>query len=148
MTEPPVSPLTAVSWDALPVSEPLPGVQSQTVHGERQTVVRYRYAAGSIFPTHTHSQEQITVVLSGAIAFLVDGQRIVLGPGQVILIPGGTPHGAEVVGTEPVESINSLSPRRVDPLSLPGDGSPAVRTGEGQPALDARRLVAPPGRGV
>ncbi len=121
MTEPSISPLTAVSWDAIPVNEPLPGVQSQTVHGEHQTVVRYRYAAGSIFPVHAHPQEQITIVLTGNIAFLLDGQRVELGPGQVIMIPGDTPHGAEVVGAASVETINTLTPRRVAPLSLRGD---------------------------
>ncbi len=121
MTEPSLSPLMAVSWDAIAVNELLPGVQSQTIHGEHQTVVRYRYASGSIFPIHAHPQEQITIVLDGNIAFLLDGRRVELGPGQVILIPGGTPHGAQVVGREPVETINTLTPRRAAPLSLRGN---------------------------
>jgi len=114
---PPISPLAAISWDDLPESEPLPGVQSQTIHGERQTLVRYRYAPGSVFPVHAHPQEQLTVVLCGTIAFTVADNRVVVGPGQVILIPGGTPHGAEV-GAEAVETINTLAPRRDGPVSL------------------------------
>ena len=101
------------AWDTLPVEAVLPGVERQTVHGARQTLVRYRYAPGSVFPVHQHPAEQITVVLSGRIVFEVGGERLEVGPGQIVVVPGGVPHGAAVAGAEPVETLNSLSPRRV-----------------------------------
>ena len=100
------------AWADLPTEEVLPGVERQTVHGERQSLVRYRYAPGAIFPVHQHPEEQVTVVLSGRIAFEVDGERREVGPGEVVVIPGGVPHGAAVAGDEPVETLNALSPRR------------------------------------
>jgi quercetin dioxygenase-like cupin family protein len=103
---------TVAAWAALPVEEVLPGVERQTVQGERQTLVRYRYAPGSVFPVHQHPEEQITAVLSGRIAFEVGGERREVGPGEVVVIPGDLPHGATVVGDEPVETLNALSPRR------------------------------------
>jgi quercetin dioxygenase-like cupin family protein len=100
------------AWASLPAEEVLPGILRQTVHGERQTLVRYWYAPGSVFPVHAHPEEQITAVLSGRIRFEVGGGTLDLGPGEVAVIPGGTPHGAVVVGEEPVETLNALSPRR------------------------------------
>ena len=100
------------AWASLPAEEVLPGIQRQTVHGERQTLVRYWYAPGSVFPVHAHPEEQITAVLSGRIRFEVAGEAREVGPGEVVVIPGGVPHGAVVVGAEPVETLNALSPRR------------------------------------
>jgi len=100
------------AWASLPAEEVVPGIQRQTVHGERQSLVRYWYAPGSVFPVHAHPEEQITAVLSGRIRFEVGGETLELGPGEVAVIPGGTPHGAIVVGDEAVETLNALSPRR------------------------------------
>lgn len=106
-----------LSWEEVEQSEPLPGITRQTVHGDQQSVVRYVYAPGSVFPIHQHPQEQITLVLSGTIAFTVEGERVVLGPGDVAVIPGNVPHGAVVEGDETVVTLNTMSPRRTeDPL--------------------------------
>jgi quercetin dioxygenase-like cupin family protein len=107
-----------IDWADVEQTEPLPGILRQTIHGDQQSMVRYVYAPGSVFPVHSHPQEQITVVLSGVIAFTVDGKRVVLGPGNVAVIPGGVHHGAIVEGPETVVTINTMSPRRAeDPLS-------------------------------
>jgi quercetin dioxygenase-like cupin family protein len=113
-----VSGARAVDWGELEPEPVLPGITRQVVHGERQTMVRYVYAPGSDFPVHAHPEEQITVVVSGRIAFEIDGSRVELGAGQVAVIPPNVPHGAEVIGNETVETFNALSPRRnADPLT-------------------------------
>ena len=101
-----------MNWDQIPVEEVYAGITRQVIQGERQTLVRYVYQPKSIFPQHQHPQEQITAVLSGKIEFDVAGQRLVLGAGDVAVIPGDTPHGARVVGDVVVETLNNLSPRR------------------------------------
>jgi quercetin dioxygenase-like cupin family protein len=100
------------NWANIPTEEVYPGITRQVIHGERQTMIRYVYAPGSVFPQHSHPQEQITTVLSGQIEFDIDGDRQVFGSGHVGVIPGDVPHGARVIGDETVETINSLSPRR------------------------------------
>lgn len=96
------------------------GVARQVIQGDRQTIVRYVYAAGAVFPVHFHPEEQCTIVISGRIQFEIDGDGFELGPGGVLIIPGGVPHGARVIGDETVESFNALSPRReTNPLSTP-----------------------------
>ncbi len=104
--------VAVVSWDDVVTETVAEGIRRQTIHGEQQTLVRYWYAPGAVFPAHAHPEEQITIVLSGTISFTVNEQLVTLGPGQIATIPGGVPHGAAVVGSEPVETLNTLSPRR------------------------------------
>ena len=107
MTEP-----SAIDWNAIPVEHPLDGISRQTVHGDKQTIVRYIYQPGSVFPVHSHPEEQVTVILGGSIDFTVAGSPLTLSAGQVALIPANVPHGATVTGSEVVETLNTMAPRR------------------------------------
>lgn len=100
------------SWRTVDVEPVAPGVLRQIIHGNHQTMVRYRYEPRSVFPTHSHPEEQITIVVSGRLTFDLSGDQIEVGPGEVLLIPAGLPHGAAVAGNDPVETYNALSPRR------------------------------------
>ncbi len=114
----------STNWSEVPIEVVMPGVARQTVHGSRQTMVRYVYSPGSVFPVHSHPEEQCTIVISGRIRFDIDGVQTELGPGGIVVIPGNVPHGARVIGNETVESFNALSPRRAaSPLGTkaPGD---------------------------
>jgi quercetin dioxygenase-like cupin family protein len=110
----------------VPREEPLPGISRQTVHGENQTLVRYIYQPGSVFPVHSHPEEQITIVLSGTIDFTVAGVPLTLAAGESALIPANVPHGATVTGPEVVETLNTMSPRRANAPSprSTGGGAP------------------------
>ena len=112
-------PVERVNWADVPAETVYPGITRQVVQGARQTLVRYVYQPGAVFPRHQHPQEQITAVLSGAIEFEVAGERHRLGAGEVAVIPGDTPHGARVLGDDVVETLNTLSPRR-DQAPEPG----------------------------
>lgn len=113
--------MTTINWSTEPVKHVLPGVTRQVLNGEQQTMVRYVYQPGAVFPVHHHPQEQITVVLSGEIEFTVDGAQIVLRAGEASVIPANIPHGARVLGNRVVETFNALSPRRED-HPAPGSG--------------------------
>jgi quercetin dioxygenase-like cupin family protein len=112
----------STAWSDLDVEDVYPGITRQVVNGLRQTMVRYCYEPGSVFPVHSHPQEQITIVISGTIAFTIAGREQILGAGQVAVIPGGIDHGARVIGNELVETYNALSPRR-DQSPGPGPGA-------------------------
>jgi quercetin dioxygenase-like cupin family protein len=103
---------THVRWADVPTETVFPGIERQTLQGERQTLVRYVYQPGAVFPTHQHPEEQVTVVISGRIRFDVAGETVELGSGEAAVIPANVPHGAVVVGSDVVETFNSLSPRR------------------------------------
>jgi quercetin dioxygenase-like cupin family protein len=118
--------MTSASWAELPQTEVYPGIARQAIDGERQTLVRYVYQPGSVFPEHRHPEEQITTVLSGRIQFTVNGETITLTAGDVAVIPANVPHGARVIGDLVVETFNALSPRRT------AHPAPNARTSEEQ----------------
>lgn len=101
-----------INWSQLPRETAYSGITRQVVPGEQQTLVRYVYQPGSVFPVHQHGQEQITAVLAGEIEFTVGGERYRLRAGDAAVIPGDAPHGARVIGDAVVETLNALSPRR------------------------------------
>jgi quercetin dioxygenase-like cupin family protein len=104
--------MESITWSGIPEEEVYPGISRQVLHGERQTMVHYVYSPGSVFPIHSHPEEQVTVVISGEIEFTIDGEPALLRGGQAAVIPANMPHGAKVIGNVAVETFNALSPRR------------------------------------
>lgn len=71
------------------------------------SVSRYVYPSGTYFPDHTHSVDKIDAVLSGRFRMAVEGHEVVLEAGDTIVVPRGTLHSAEVVGSDPVVSLDA-----------------------------------------
>lgn len=101
-----------IDWSSIEPVDVMTGVTRQTIDGANQTLVRYVYQPGAVFPVHHHPQEQITVVFSGVISFSIDNETVTLTAGEVAVIPGNCPHGACVIGDDVVETLNLLSPKR------------------------------------
>ena len=74
-------------------------------------VMRYVYPPGTAFPEHTHGVDKIDAVVSGRFRLVVAGHHVVLGPGDWIAVPRGVAHTAEVVGQEPVVSLDAVKTR-------------------------------------
>jgi mannose-6-phosphate isomerase-like protein (cupin superfamily) len=55
---------------------------------------------------HTHPYEEVFVTLEGQATFLVDGNEIVAGPDDVVIVPGETPHGFTNTGDGPLRMVN------------------------------------------
>lgn len=71
-------------------------------------VSRYVYSPGTCFPEHTHDVDKIDAVLSGRFRLTVEGEEVILEAGDCIEVPRGTLHSAEVVGDEPVVSLDAI----------------------------------------
>jgi quercetin dioxygenase-like cupin family protein len=65
-----------------------PSTLRQYVTGERVTVARFELSRGGVVPRHSHANEQVSCVLSGALKFKFDGREIVVRAGEVVQIPG------------------------------------------------------------
>jgi quercetin dioxygenase-like cupin family protein len=72
------------------------------------TVSCYTYPPGTYFPTHTHAEEKIDAVVSGRFRIRIGGDGVVLEAGDAVHVPAGAEHSAEVVGAEPVVSLDAL----------------------------------------
>ncbi|MEE9162267.1 MAG: cupin domain-containing protein [Candidatus Neomarinimicrobiota bacterium] len=71
-------------------------------------VTRYVYPPGTVFPDHSHAVDKLDGVLSGRFRMGMVGQDVVLEAGDVLAVPKGTIHRAEVVGREPVVSLDAV----------------------------------------
>lgn len=72
------------------------------------TVSRYLYPPGTRFPAHSHAQDKIDAVLCGRFRMSVQGESIVLQAGDTLAVPRGELHSAEVIGSEPVVSLDAI----------------------------------------
>ena len=71
-------------------------------------VSRYVYPPGTYFPPHTHDIDKIDGVLRGRFRMTMQGQSVTLEAGDCLAVPRGVVHSAEVVGDEPVVSLDAV----------------------------------------
>ncbi len=92
-------------WDPVdgPVTEP--GLRAR-ISAMGYAVSRYVYAPGTSFPDHTHGYDKVDAVVSGTLRVGIGGTDIVLRPGDAVMVPRGVVHHAEVLGDEPVVSLD------------------------------------------
>lgn len=106
----------SIDWNQQPFAEVRPGIHGSTVHTPQLTATFYRYDPGSSWEQHQHPQDQVTIVLSGVIDFVVAGQPVRLAAGETAVLPGGTPHSA-TVGDEAVTTLNVFTRREAPPVT-------------------------------
>jgi mannose-6-phosphate isomerase-like protein (cupin superfamily) len=70
-------------------------------------VSRYVYPPGTTFPDHAHVIDKIDAVLSGRFRMTMKGKVVILEAGDSLAVARGTIHSAEVVGKEPVVSLDA-----------------------------------------
>jgi mannose-6-phosphate isomerase-like protein (cupin superfamily) len=73
-------------------------------------VQRYVYRPGTAFLEHRHRVDKLDGVLSGRFRMTLGDRSVVLEAGDCIAVPSGTPHSAEVVGDDPVVSLDASKP--------------------------------------
>jgi quercetin dioxygenase-like cupin family protein len=71
-------------------------------------ITRYTYPPGTYFPFHTHSIDKIDAVLSGRFRIGMGGESAILQAGDAVRVPANTEHEAEVMGSEPVISLDAV----------------------------------------
>jgi quercetin dioxygenase-like cupin family protein len=84
----------------------------QRLEEEGYRVSKYHYPPGTFFSEHTHAIDKKDVVLDGQLEIGTPDGVALLGPGDMIEIPAGTPHTAEVVGERTVVSLDATRIRR------------------------------------
>lgn len=99
-------------WSDIPAEQINPSIARQFVSGERVTIARFELARGGVVPRHSHENEQVSYIVSGALKFVMDDREIVVRGGELIQIPPNVPHSAEVV--EDCVAIDVFSPVRQD----------------------------------
>lgn len=103
--------LRHVALAALPWTTVYPGVRRRQVDATRMTMTIYRFDPGGRFPLHHHPQEQLVVVLEGAVTFAGAGQTVTVAPEHVLIVPPDVPHEA-VAGPTGALVVSVVAPAR------------------------------------
>ena len=99
-------------WDEITLEKITEMVSQKFIAGEREMLAQIYLKRGALVPMHAHESEQMTYVLQGALKFLVDGEEVTVREGEVLHIPGGTPHQAEAL--DDTFELDVFSPVRAD----------------------------------
>ena len=102
-------------WYDLPQTDMTPQIKRRLVSGEKIMIVELSLDKGGIVGEHSHPHEQMTHILSGRLEFEVQGEKRVMGRGEVVHVPPNVPHGA--VALEETVTFEVFSPPREDFLS-------------------------------
>lgn len=99
-------------WGDVPSEAMSEKLSRQYFSSERMTVSRVFLKQGCVVPAHAHENEQLSMVLSGALRFGIGGREIVVRAGETLQIPPNEPHSA--VAIEDTEVLDLFAPTRSD----------------------------------
>jgi quercetin dioxygenase-like cupin family protein len=160
MTPPPAShPARHVPWDTLPWEEVTPSIRRRIVNGQAMMIAQVFLDKGAVVPKHSHLNEQITYIVSGALHFRLGealDREVTVRAGEVLHIPAHLPH--EATALEDTLDVDIFSPPRADWLdgsdayfhAAPegGDGDSAAGRGGATPTVDAPGSAHPQADGA
>ena len=92
--------------------EIVPGLYGRFVHGDTMTLSFVDIQPGAQLPEHSHPHEQITYLIEGELEMVIGGEKMLLTPGMVHVIPGNVPHSA--IARTFVKVLDAFSPVRED----------------------------------
>jgi unsaturated pyranuronate lyase len=79
---------------ALPEEQISDKISRRILSGDQGMIVWWSLGAGVHVEPHSHANEQIVWMLKGKMEFRLGSEQRVCGPGDVVVIPGGTEHEA------------------------------------------------------
>lgn len=105
-------------WDDIPRERVTDDIGRRLFTGKRMMLAQVYLDKGAIVPWHSHENEQLTWVVTGALRFLIgnegtdDVEDVLVAAGDVLYIPSNVPHRAEAL--EDTLDVDIFSPPRED----------------------------------
>src|SRR6202166_4392232 len=112
LEEAPLSTLEKSSWKTMEIEQLNAKLSRQMISGENATISQLLLKKGAAVPRHSHVNEQYSWILSGALKFVFDDREILVGEGEILLIPANVAHSA--VALEDTVEVDIFAPRRDD----------------------------------
>ena len=107
-----MSALEKTSWKTMEIEKLNDKLSRQMISGENATISQLLLKKGAVVPRHSHMNEQYSWILSGALKFIFDDREILVGAGEILLIPANVAHSA--VALEDTVDVDIFAPRRED----------------------------------
>ncbi|HET8968395.1 MAG TPA: cupin domain-containing protein [Gaiellaceae bacterium] len=112
-------------------------------HVDDITLIVEEIAPGDRIPLHTHPINEVIVVLAGTPDVTLGDETQRVGPGTVVFIPAGSPHGTRNTGAEPVR-LHAMFPSELIGIQyLERNPAPGTELDAPQPpfTIDVRALA-------
>lgn len=100
------------TWGQVQEEQMNPLLSRKVIHGRNITVAKLRLQKYAVVPTHSHANEQITMLEQGKLRFVLDGNEKILQPGEILVIPPDVAHMVEAL--EDSIAVDLFSPIRED----------------------------------
>jgi quercetin dioxygenase-like cupin family protein len=100
--------MTLQHWDSNALGPLTESALRRRLEERGYRVTCYVYPPGTRFSDHTHDVDKIDGVLSGRLRLVLEGQEMILGPGDCVAIPRGAVHSVQVIGPSPVVSLDAV----------------------------------------
>jgi quercetin dioxygenase-like cupin family protein len=107
-----LSALEKSSWKTMEIEKLNDKLSRQMISGENATISQLLLKKGAAVPRHSHMNEQYSWIISGALKFVFDDREILVGAGEILLIPANVAHSA--VALEDTVDVDIFAPRRED----------------------------------
>ena len=83
--------------DDLSRKEVLPGIRVGSAFLRNLMLTHFTMETGSVVPSHSHSHEQISFVVSGELDFTLEGETRRVRAGEGCAVPAATVHSVKVI---------------------------------------------------
>jgi quercetin dioxygenase-like cupin family protein len=103
---------TLYNWTEVLTEQMNPLFTRQFVSGDQAMLAKIALKKGCVVPMHQHPNEQISLILSGSLEFLIGGVSKTVKAGEILVIPADLPHSA--IAHEDMEGLDVFAPPRQD----------------------------------
>lgn len=100
------------NWDGVASEALNPQLSRKVIHTRNLTIARMALRKGCTVPEHSHHNEQVSMVESGALLFVMGGREQVVRAGECLAIPPHVPHRVDAL--EDSVAVDVFSPPRED----------------------------------
>lgn len=100
------------SWKNMPWEAVTADISRKIITGANEMIAHVYLKRAAVVPEHSHVSEQISYILEGALEFTIEGEKLVISSGEVLVIPPNVPHKA--VALEDTLDLDIFSPIRQD----------------------------------
>ena len=108
-------------WDDMPKERVSDQLERRLITGNRMMLAHVYLEKGCVVPQHSHENEQLTYLLSGALKFWIGEEKReqIVRAGEVLVIPSNVLHMAEAL--EDTLDVDIFDPPRQDWLDKTDD---------------------------
>ncbi len=105
-------------WSDIPEEKVTDDISRKLVTGDKMMLAHVYLKKDALVPLHSHHNEQLTYIISGALHFWIGANRereVIVRAGEVLYLPSNLPHEARAL--EDTLDVDVFSPPREDWLN-------------------------------